>query len=305
MAISGVLERIESSLDLLTLSEAKVARWILEHPEDVLQLTVRELASQANASQAAVIRLCRTLKIEGYSTLKVLLTADLVRQERPSLLEYPEINPNATFDSQLQMLAHAVESSVLGTFNNLDRSELERVGERLKQAERVLIFGLAASQVVADDLTQKMTRLGYSAVCWHDVHMATISAAVLGPKDMAILISFSGLTREVIEVAAILRRRGVFVAAVTQFRPKNVLAESADVVLHVTATEPIHRAGATTSVIASLLVADVLMLWMANQDSQRALENLQSTEEAVRHHRLNVSSTRRADPAESTTHGIG
>lgn len=286
MPISGVLERIGSSLDLLSESEAKIARWVLDHPENVLKLTVRELAKEAASSQAAVIRLCRTLKIDGYSTLKVLLTADLVRNERQSSSGYPEIDPHESFDAQLQSFARAAEDSILGTLNNLNKADLQRVSERLRTAGRVFIFGVAASHVAADDLAQKLTRLGYPAAHWSDIHLAVMSAALMGPTDVGILISFSGMTREVLDMAALMRQRNAFVAVITQFRPKNPLAEYADVVFHVTASEPTPRVGATTSVIASLLIGDALMLWLANQDTERTLECLKATEDAVRFRRV-------------------
>ncbi|WP_338055279.1 MurR/RpiR family transcriptional regulator [Sulfobacillus harzensis] len=286
MPIAGVLERIESNLDLLTGSEAKIAQWILENPETVLRLTVRDLARESNSSQAAVIRLLRTLKIDGYSTLKVLLTADLVRQEQRSSPEYTEINPGASFDSQLQSFAHAAEDSIYQTINNLNEADLARVSERLRSAHHVFLFGMAASHIAAEDLAQKLTRLGFPVTCWRDIHLAVMASALLGSEDVAVLVSFSGATREVLELATELREREAFIVAITQYRPKNRLAELADVVFHVSAQEPTPRIGATTSVLASLLIGDALMLWLANQDATRTLRHLKATEEAIRQHRV-------------------
>ena len=290
--ISGVLERIESNLSVLTESEAKVARWILDHAQAVLDLTVRDLAQESKSSQAAVIRLCRTLQIDGYSTLKVLITADLVRQERRPMSDYPEINPGATLESHLQSFARACEDSIAGTLNNLSAVELERVSERLRACRRVLVFGVAASHVAANDLAQKLTRLGLSVVHWNDTHVAAMAAALAGPEDCGILISFSGQTREVLDLAHLMRRQGAFIAAITQFTPKNPLAEYADATFYVTASEPSPRIGATTSVIACLVIADALMLCLANQNTARSLEYLKATEKAVQNRRVRAARSR-------------
>ncbi len=290
MPISGVLERIESNLSALTHSEAKVARWILEHASDVLNLTVRDLAKEADTSQAAVSRLCRTLQIDGYSTLKVLITADLVRKERRPSSQYPEINPQTTLEAQLQTLARACEHSITGTLNNLNPADLERLSERLRDASRVLVFGVAASHVAANDVAQKLTRLGLPVVHWNDTHVAAMAAALTGPGDVGLLFSFSGRTREVLDLASLMRRQGAFIAAITQFSPKNPLADYADVTFHVTATEPSPRVGATTSVISSLLIGDALMLWLANQNSARSLEYLKATDDAIQGRRIAVPS---------------
>ncbi|MCY0899586.1 MAG: MurR/RpiR family transcriptional regulator [Firmicutes bacterium] len=285
MPISGIIERIESNLDELTGSEAKVARWILSQPENVLRLTVRDLAREAKTSQAAVVRLCRTLKIDGYNTLKVLLTADLVRKERQSPFEYEELDPATSFSVQLQSFGMATEESVRSTLANINEDDLDRLGQRLSMASRILIYGAAASQVVALDLAQKLTRLGYPVMSWSDVHMASMGTAVLQSHDVAILVSFSGATREVLELATQIKQRGALLVGMTQFRPKNQLADYADIVFYVSAVEPTPRVGASTSVIASLVVSDALMLWLANRDPNRTLEYLKATEEAVRPHR--------------------
>ncbi|MCY0879052.1 MAG: MurR/RpiR family transcriptional regulator [Firmicutes bacterium] len=285
MPISGVLERIEANLDELAESEAKVARWILAQPENVLTLTIRDLAKEAKTSQAAVVRLCRTLKIDSYNTLKVLLTADLVRHEHESPFGYEELNPATSFSAQLQSFSRAAEDSVRSTLGNLNEEDLSRLGNRLSSASRILIYGAAASQVVALDLAQKLTRLGFPVVSWADVHMAAMGTAILQPHDVAFLVSFSGSTREVLELASQIKQHQTFLVAMTQFRPKNPLASQADIVFYVTAMEPTPRIGATTSVLASLAVSDALMLWLANRDPDRTLRHLKATEEAVRPHR--------------------
>lgn len=286
MPISGVLERIESNLGMMTVSEAKIGRWILDHPEMVLHLTVRDLAQRSHSSHSAVMRLCRTLEVESYSALKVLLTADLVRQERTEPEEYSEIASQASFESQLQMFAQAAEHSVRETLNHLNVQDLDVVFGRLEKARNILVFGVAASYVTAEDVTQKLTRLGYPVACWRDVHLTMMAAALLTEDDVAILVSFSGNTREVVELAEQLRQRHVFVVALTQFRPKNPLSQFASLTLHVSAKEPTPRIGATTSVIASLSVVDALLLWLANRNKETTRQYMQVTDEAIRPRRI-------------------
>lgn len=292
MAIAGVLETLEENLDHLAESEQKIARWILAHPEQMLPMTVRDLADASDSSQAAVVRLCRTLAIESYSRLKVLVTADLVRREQEPADGYAELNPDTSFEAQLSSFGRAAVDSIQATLARIRPEDLEAAAHRLDNARRIFLFGIAASALAAEDIAQKLLRLGYPASTWRDLHMAQVSAALLEPTDVAILVSFSGLTDEVIGLADLIRSRGAFLAAVTQFRPrpKNSLADRADLTLWVSASEPSPRIGATTSVMASLLVGDALMLWLANRDPARALKHLTATDTAVRKHRMHVSS---------------
>ncbi|MCL5115549.1 MAG: MurR/RpiR family transcriptional regulator [Firmicutes bacterium] len=285
MAISGVVERLESNLDLLAASEAKVGRWILDHPQDVLSLTVRGLAERAQSSQAAVIRLCHSLQVDGFSALKVLLTADLVRHETHSLRDYPELNPAAGFNTLIGAFSHGVLTSVSETIHGIREQQVEEVARLLAGARRIVLFGMAASRVVADDLYQKLMRLGYPVSNPSDVHVALMSSALLAEHDVAILVSFSGSTEEVLELARLARAKKAAIVAITQFRRKNLLADMANLVFYVTAIEPEPRIGATSSVLASMVVGDALALYMANYAREQTYQHLKATEESVRDHR--------------------
>ncbi|AEJ39573.1 RpiR family transcriptional regulator [Sulfobacillus acidophilus TPY] len=285
VTISGVLERLESNVDQLAESEARVARWILAHPQEVLSLSVRELARRAESSQAAVTRLCRSLQIGGYHTLKVLLAADLVRQETDTVYEYAEIQPETPFQAILKGFSQGVQTSLRATLEGLSEEQLARVSDWIRGARRIVVYGVGASAVVADDLSQKLLRLGYPVNRFTDFHLAAMAVALLEPGDLTVVVSFSGETSEVLELAELVRQRKVPLVAITQFRKRNPLIELAREAFFVTATEPTPRIGATTSILASLAVGDALALYLANRDATRAYRNLKSTEDAVRSHR--------------------
>ncbi len=286
MPISGILERIASNLDQLADSEARVARWILAHPEEVVTLSVRELARQARSSQAAVTRLCRSLDVDGYPALKVLLASDLGRLARQTSSDFVELQPGTPFSMILQGFSRAAQESVRTTLDGIGEDTLARVRQYLQRARRIAIFGVGASYVVADDLSQKLTRLAYPCYCFADFHRAAVAAALLTAEDVGIAISFSGETQEVIEFSDLVRRRDAAVIAITQYRKHSPLLERAQVALYVTAIEPARRIGATTSILTLIAINDVLTLYLANQDPDAAYQNLLETEHAVKHHRV-------------------
>ncbi len=283
--ISGVLRRIEDNLNYLSLSEKKVAQWILDHPHEVLTMTVKEVAHHAQSSQAAVTRCCHTLQVDGFGQMKVLLTADLVREEHRNTSPYAEINPDSPFETQLQSFQRLVNESIHRTLNGLNLSDLSYVCDTLVRAPRILVFGMAASGVVAQDLTVKLVRLGYPAFFWADFHVAFTTASLLSKEDVAFLVSYSGSTREVLDLANLCRDRGCQVFAMTEFQPKNPLLDRVNRALHISAVEPTPRVGATTSLLASLTISDALMLWLANHHADHVVQALDATHQAVVSHR--------------------
>ena len=65
----GSLIIIESSLSDLNPSERRVAEYILEHPDEIINYSVQKLADLTNVSVATVVRLSKKLKCNGFQDL--------------------------------------------------------------------------------------------------------------------------------------------------------------------------------------------------------------------------------------------
>ena len=58
---------------------AKVAEYVLEHPQAPLTLSIGDLAAQAGTAAATVTRFCRMIGYAGYVPLRVSIATDLGR----------------------------------------------------------------------------------------------------------------------------------------------------------------------------------------------------------------------------------
>src|SRR5699024_12661355 len=54
---------------------------LLENPQTVINMTVTQLAKAAGSSPASVIRLTKRLDIGSFTTLKILLSSDLTKNQ--------------------------------------------------------------------------------------------------------------------------------------------------------------------------------------------------------------------------------
>ena len=123
--------------------------------------------------------------------------------------------------------------------------------------------------------------------CWHrsDPHTALTNAALLGPGDVAIGLSHSGRTREVIEVLSEAADHGALTVAVTSF-PRSPLAEVADVVMTTAVQETTFRLAALSALHSQLLVLDLIYVAVAQRTYERTTEAFEVTARAVDAHRL-------------------
>jgi DNA-binding MurR/RpiR family transcriptional regulator len=279
-----LLVRVRAVMPALAPAEQRVANAVLADPGGVAAMTISELAEVAATSETTVIRFCKQLGVQGYPQLRLQLAAQSARESvRPEV--GGDIEPGDSLADVVRKIAFADERAVRETAQQLNVDVLSEVVAAVANAPRVDIYGSAASGFVALDLQQKLHRIRRVAFAWSDVHVALTSAALLSKGDVAVGISHTGTTMEVVEAIEEAAKHGATTVAVTNF-PRSPLARTADLVLTTAARETTYRSGAMASRIAQLVVVDCIFIGVAQRvlpDARRALE---TTASAVRTHRL-------------------
>jgi len=261
-----------------------VAERVLADPRGTAAMTISELATAATTSETTVLRFCRRLGLSGYPRLRLAL-AEESAHPRALAASQTDISAADSIDDVVRKIALADASAVEETAQQLDRDTLAQTAKTIDRAVRVDVYGYGASALVAADLQQKLHRIGCLAFAWNDPHLALTSAALLGPRDIAIGISHSGTTRETIESIVTAKANGARTVAITNF-PLSPLAQAADLVLTTAARETALRSGATASRIAALTVVDCLYIIVAQRNLRSTRKAVKSTRDAVSSHHV-------------------
>ena len=88
-----VLRKIHDLLPNLSKAEQKVASYILDNAEKVTSFTVADIAEESNASDATVVRTCKSLGFSSFQDFKVSMARNLAYPLRTS---YSVICPDDT-----------------------------------------------------------------------------------------------------------------------------------------------------------------------------------------------------------------
>ncbi|MEH1030867.1 MurR/RpiR family transcriptional regulator [Micromonospora profundi] len=289
----GLIVHISGLLPSLSPAEQRVARLVVSDPAAAARRTITDLATAAETSEATVIRFCRSVGMDGYPQLRIRLAAEAARRVEPpdARVVGGDIPPGADLAQIIATIAFNDARAVEETAEQLDPAICEQVVEAINGAGRIDIYGAGASGFVASDFQQKLHRIGRIAFYFPDVHTALTSAALLGKGDIAIGISHTGTTSDVIEVLEQARKRGASTVALTNF-PRSPITEVADFVLTTAARETTYRSGATASRLAQLTVVDCLFVGVAARNRSRARKALEATAEAVQSHRVGANRRR-------------
>ena len=87
-------EKIMGSMHLLTNSESKIAKYVLDNFNETLNYNVSELADKAGVSDASVVRFCKSLGYKGFQDFKISAAQDILPRDRyfnPSLEQNDDV----------------------------------------------------------------------------------------------------------------------------------------------------------------------------------------------------------------------
>ncbi|MCK9383959.1 MAG: glucokinase [Nevskia sp.] len=255
---SPLLERIRSSVPTLSRAEQQVARYLLDQPRTVLNDPIADIARGAAVSQPTVIRFCRTLGFQGLPEFKLKLASGLTGT-------IPVRHSQVRFgDSAPDLSAKVVDntaSAILRFRDTLDGHAFDEAITLLQRAERVELYGIGNSTIVALDGQYKFFRFRIPAVAYADPVLQAMAAKLLRPGDVAIIISSSGRSAELLKTADRARAAGASVIAITA--SQSPLARKATVTLAVDHSEDSTTYISMISRILHLLVIDILAVGVA------------------------------------------
>lgn len=253
-----LLERIRHAREGLSPAERRVANVVLENPRAVLNDAVGVIAKRAEVSQPTVIRFCRSLGFEGLADFKLKLGSGLtgtVPFQRTQVRRQ-----DAMSDLCAKVLDNTI-SSIVQFRESLNVETIERTIGLLREASRVELFAVGNSAMVALDAQHKLFRFRIPVVARSDPSVFSIAAEVLGPKDVAVFISSSGQTPELVRAADAAKDRGAAIVAITS--TQSPLAKKADVCIAVDHDEDSSTFVAMISRILHLLVVDMVSVGLA------------------------------------------
>jgi arabinose-5-phosphate isomerase len=124
---------------------------------------------------------------------------------------------------------------------------------------RVIVSGVGKSGIVARKIAATLTSTGTPASFLHPIEGLHGDLGIVGPGDVALLLSKSGETAELLPLVDELERFGVKLIALTA-APRSTLARNADVALDAWVREEAcpHDLAPTTSTTAALALGDAL-----------------------------------------------
>ncbi len=281
-----ILTKMRQGMNSFRPSEQKIAAYILENPMEAKELSVVQMAQKSNTSEASVIRFCRTLGLKGYQDLKIAISMEVMRNSGKEKILHEIINADDSPSTILNKLSAGNIQAIQDTCNVVNTENLKMAIDAIDKCEMLYFFGIGASSVVALDAQYKFTRINKPTSMFFDQHIQLTSAVHLTKKDVAIGISHTGRTKEVVDILGKAKENGATTICITQYG-KSPIQKVSDIVLFTASVEDNFRSGALASRIAQLQIIDSLFIGVACKHYDEVIQYLKVTRDALEDKKYN------------------
>ena len=281
----NIFANISNGYYHFTAAEKRVSEYVLEHKNAVQYMSISELADECGVAEATISRFCRRLKLKGYNAFKLAL-AKAGAEESSGVTaagQVPQAEAVHQDDSIMELGRKVCSSHVAALNQSLALLHPERINQAVDLmcgAERVYFMGQGGSMLMSMVAANQFSTVSPRFFAVQDSHIQASTVALLSPKDVVMFFSYSGSTKELMEIMGLARNCGAKVILITRFS-KSPGAALADVVLQCGSNEGPLQLGSMPAKMAQLFVVDVLFQEFARRDPSSAQRSRERIAEAL------------------------
>ena len=279
--MNDILVRIRFLLPTLPRAEKAVAEYLLNEPETVRGATLALLSQECKSSDASVIRFCRRLGFDGFSSMKQSFLEALV-DENDTFTE--EVCAEDSMEEILRKVFLSNTRTLQDTLA-LVSDDYTRALEALLEAKSVHFFGVGDAFAVCELALMKFTRLGLMGSAHSDAMLQMVTASSLGEGDVAFGISYSGGSRTTVQAMKLAKEAGATTICITKMS-KSPLLKYTDINLF-TATDDITVGKDIVSRrVADQAIIDALYLGVLTKSRQDRTVYIRKTQKAIDNNKI-------------------
>lgn len=288
-----LLTRIKAQISSMSRSDVKIARKLLEAPSEFAVSSVRAIADAIGVSEPTVVRFCRNVGCDGFKDLKFQLTRELAfeqaRADASTAISGRRADTGlnlaaggpAADNQQRHVYAQAAEALGATFVAATSSPALAEAAQVIAGGRRILIYGIGGSSaILAEEIHNRLFRLGVSSTCYTDSYAQRMSAATLGEGDVALFVTSTGRPRSLQDSLELAKYYGAKTVAISDI--ESPIGRDADICIHVGLSQAgVHEFQPNPMRYGQLLVIDLLSFQVAEALGPEAKRVLRQTRASI------------------------
>ncbi|MGM9521581.1 MAG: MurR/RpiR family transcriptional regulator [Oscillospiraceae bacterium] len=220
------LSRISTQYSFLPKQQKKLAKYILDHKEEVSRCSITTLSRKTGIAPSTITRFCQSLSYSGFSELKFYMSRKELLGSAGSLIENSD-----PIETIVEKLLKSGSECFAETLRTVNLDSLQDIVGAIISANTVHIYGQSSSYYSALYGQQLLMLSGILSQAYNDTVNMSGAAGLLRKGDAVIGLAYSGEARGVNEALYTAKEQGAKVIAITA-TPDSTLARLADHILY-------------------------------------------------------------------------
>ena len=150
-------------------------------------------------------------------------------------------------------------------------AKVQAAVDAIRQANTLFICGVGSSGITAEDMKNKLMRIGYRVNSTSNNHFMYMQATLLQPGDVAIAISHSGASPETVQTLKLAREAGARTIALTHNLGSALMRYAAISLINGNQQGKLQGDSVGTKT-AQLFVLDLLYTFLVQAEPQRSAQ---------------------------------
>lgn len=254
-----IVEKLKMK-EMFSETEEGIADYLLKTGREIEAYSTRNLAEATYTSPATVIRFCKKIGFKGFDEFKEQILKEICYLER----QPGEVDVNFPFEKgdtimkAANKISRLYEETIHDTMSLMQHKLLQKATTLMKYSQCIHIFSAGTALNQAESFREKMLKIGKHVSITNNLRYQLYEAGCLSSRDVAIIISYSGETDTILQIAEECRRQSVPVIAITSFG-ENTLSQYAACKLTISTKESMFQnLGDYSSHVSVSLILDIL-----------------------------------------------
>lgn len=272
----SVLDKILCVYKTLHEAEKKIADYVINNKEKVIEMTVSELAAQSSVSEATIVRFCKKCDLKGFYDLKINIAKEMVKSKSNKISN--ELDSNNISQSLQNILANKIEE-LKQTISMMREEDIKKILDSIKSARIVQFAAVGNTIPVAMDGAYKFNQLGISSVTNTVWETQLAFAYTLTKDDVVIVISNSGSSKDLVTLLNIANERQATTISITNHENSPV-ANTSKYHINTSTREKLFLDEFSFSRVSAMVVIETLYL-LLTRDKEDAYSWISQHEQSI------------------------
>ncbi len=276
----SILRRLSNPQIKASKSDNKLIHYFLANGLKACSSSISEISADCDISHATVTRFARKFAFETLKDFKIALAQDLGAQDNDNHGKRTAINLKESCETTAQKLLQLNQTLLSQTAVEIGFESVTKLTREIVGARHVFFFGIGSSGYLARDAARKIARIGIDARCYTDSHEIMTHSTMITNQDVAIYISNSGQTHELVKSAALCSKKGAMICAITAETTSPLYSFTDITVLHAVHDYDLAQ-GYADSRLSVFFIIDLIYIELIKLIGEKAIKQKQETQDAI------------------------